>query len=94
LVENLEHLYYGQQAERWYDQEIEKLHRELRNLIDSSRPDVGVTLQDGGSPVEDLTCVINASQLRQIIDTFLSATTSHELDSTEERLMADGGERR
>lgn len=94
LVENLERLYYGQQAQAWYDQEIEKLYQGLKILMESARPDIGVTLQDGGLQVEDLTRVISASQLRQIIDTFLSATTGHEIGSTESQLMAEGGERR
>ncbi|MBI3950490.1 MAG: hypothetical protein HY314_08560 [Acidobacteria bacterium] len=90
LVENLEHLYYGQQAEHWYDQEIEKLYQELRILMEDARPDVGVTLQDGGLQVADLPRVITASQFRQIIDTFLSATTGHEPGSIEDQLTTDG----
>jgi len=90
LVESLEHLYYGRQVERWYEQEIEKLHGELRNLMKDAHPDVGVTLQDGGLRIEDLSRVISASQLRRIIDTFLSAPTSGEqrAESEERRAVA------
>jgi glycine cleavage system H lipoate-binding protein len=106
LMKSLEHLYYGQQAERWYGQEIEKLHQELRILVQTSRPDLGVTLQDGGSQIEDPARVIDASQLRQIIDTFLSATISGEqraeseergavaLSSKPYALRSEGGARR
>lgn len=93
LVESLEHLYYGEHAEQWYEREIERLFQELTNVMASSRPDVGVTLQDGGSRIDDVARAISARQCQQIIDTFLSATANHRLGSTESRPMDNGGER-
>lgn len=93
LVEDLERLYYGEHAQQWYEQEVWRLSQELKNAMASSRPDVGVTLQDGGSRIEDLTRAISASQVQHIIDLFLAATVNHRLGSTARRPMDTGGER-
>lgn len=73
LVENLERLYYGEQAGHWYDQEIQRLHQALRVCIEDVQPKVGPTLQDGGSIIETLAQVIGPGQLQELIQRFLSA---------------------
>jgi glycine cleavage system H protein len=78
LATSLKHLHYGKQVELWYEQEVEKLQGELQRLFADSRPDVGVTLQDGGWQVEGMIRVLPATELRQIIDLFLAASPDTE----------------
>jgi glycine cleavage system H lipoate-binding protein len=71
LMGSLKDLYFGEHSRRWYEQEVERLHQELVGLA-GPPSDLGVTLQDGGRRIEDLTRVIESRQLRQMIDRFLS----------------------
>lgn len=63
LLEDLKTLYYGKRVRQWY---VDETHR-LRSLLEVSADSV-MTLQDGGSPVEDLSAHMNTA----IIETFLS----------------------
>jgi glycine cleavage system H lipoate-binding protein len=76
LVESLKSFYYGQQAKTWFPEETLRLQHMLDELMEESRPDVGVTLQDGGLEIEELTKRITPAQHRQIIDTFMKNATA------------------
>lgn len=81
LAESLKALYYGQAARQWYERETERLHQELLELVKRLRPDVGATLQDGGTLGEDVLRTIDADQLQQVIAQFLSASVGHQFGS-------------
>jgi len=76
LEECLKQLYYGDKVEQWYEREIETLYRAMSDTLVSPLPAVGRTMQDGGSRIEDLTSLLTADQMRQMIESFLSAPVS------------------
>ena len=73
LDQSLKQLYYGFNVEQWYERDIERLHLEMRDLLGSALPGVGVTMQDGGSRILDFTNLLTADEMRQMIDSFMSA---------------------
>ena len=73
----LKGLYYGRKVEQWFEREIEKLYRGMSEMLASSLPGVGATLQDGGSPINDFTSLLTADQMRRMIDSFLSVPISN-----------------
>ena len=76
LEQCLKKLYYGSTVQRWYERDIEKLYRAMSDVLVSSLPSVGATMQDGGSRIQDFTSLLTAAQMRQVIDSFLSAPVS------------------
>jgi glycine cleavage system H lipoate-binding protein len=72
----LKQLYYGGKVEQWYERDIEKLYRAMVDMLASSLPTVGATMQDGGSRIQDFTSLLTADQMRRMIDSFLSAPVS------------------
>lgn len=72
LEQCLEQLYYGGTVERWYERDIQRLNRAMTDLLLSSRPSIGATMQDGGTRVQDFTSLLTADQMRQVIDSFVS----------------------
>jgi len=82
LEQDLKQLYYGGKVEQWYERDIEKLYRAMSDLLASSLPAVGATMQDGGSPIKDFTSLLTADQMRQMIDSFLSASVSERSAAT------------
>ena len=82
LEQCLKRLYYGRKVEQWYERDIEKLYRAMHDLLVSSLPTVGATMQDGGSRVQDFTSLLTADQMRQMIDSFLSAPASDQSAAT------------
>ena len=99
----LQQLYYGSSVERWYEQDIDKLYRAMGEMLLTSLPGVGPTMQDGGSPHPDFLSsstasgseqvsahpfsslatargtaksLLTAEQMRQMINSFLSAPVS------------------
>jgi glycine cleavage system H lipoate-binding protein len=69
-------LYYGSKVERWYERDIEKVYRAMSEILVASLPSVGATMQDGGSRIQDFTSLLTADQMRQMINSFLSAPVS------------------
>ena len=72
LEQCLEQLYYGRKVERWYERDIQRLNRAMSEVLLSSRPSIGATMQDGGTRVQDFTSLLTADQMRQVIDSFVS----------------------
>ena len=73
LEQCLKQLYYGGKVQRWYERDIEKLYRAMSNILVSPQPSIGATMQDGGSRIQDFTSLLTADQMRQVIDSFVSA---------------------
>ncbi len=71
LEEDLKPLYYGDQAKAWLPEEISGLKQMVSQLMEASRPQVGVTLQNGGMEIEDLARIMSPAQHRRIIGAFL-----------------------
>jgi hypothetical protein len=78
------------QPARFSEPAVQTLIQELRVLMTGARPDIGLTLQDGGTPVEDAGHLIEARQLQQILDKFLSATGPHHAEPSEESPTMNG----
>ena len=76
LEQCLKRLYYGRKVEQWYERDIEKLYRAMGEMLATSLPTVGATMQDGGSRIRDFTSLLTADQMRQMINSFLSAPVS------------------
>lgn len=103
LEQCLQQLYYGSRVQRWYEQDIEKLYWAMSEMLLTSLPGVGPTMQDGGSchpdflsssttsgneqvlahPLSSLATargtaksLLTAEQMRQMINSFLSAPVS------------------
>lgn len=74
LAADLKPLHYGNDARLWYEREIERLTRELQ---ERPTPEIGVTFQDGGEPVEDLSRLLGAEKHRALIERFLTGGASH-----------------
>lgn len=72
----LQRLYYGSRVEHWYERDIEKLYRLMSEMVVTSLPAVGPTMQDGGSRNQDFTSLLTAEQMRQMINSFLSVPVS------------------
>jgi glycine cleavage system H lipoate-binding protein len=72
----LRRLYYGEKVAPWYEREIERLYRAMGDRLASYLPTVGATMQDGGSRIQDFTSLLTADQMRQMIDSFMSAPGS------------------
>jgi glycine cleavage system H lipoate-binding protein len=72
----LRRLYYGEKVSPWYEREIERLNQVMGDRLASYQPTVGPTMQDGGSPIHDFTSLLTAVQMRQMIDSFMSAPGS------------------
>jgi glycine cleavage system H lipoate-binding protein len=81
LVESLKQFLYGKQAERWYHSEVAALHRELMAEVQS--PELGETIQDGGTPVKDLTSALNVERIQRIIERFIGGSGVRALDPTD-----------
>lgn len=71
LPASLKSLYYGGRVRPWV---VEEVHR-LRNVLDDSMNELGVTLPDGGLPFVDPDSRVPIPELR-IINMFLSARGS------------------
>lgn len=65
LLQSLKSLYYGKKVKEWLADETNK----LCSMLTESNPELGITLQDGGTLRSDLSSFINA----EIINKFLSA---------------------
>ena len=76
LDQCLKRLYYGSKAEQWTQHDIERLNRGMGEMLVTSIPGVGATMQDGGSRIQDFTSLLTADQMRQMIDSFLSVPVS------------------
>lgn len=76
LLETLKGTYYGPEVERWYQREIERLRRQLREFCEP-QPDLGPTLPDGGVHLENLSHLISAANLRRVVESFLVAPARH-----------------
>jgi glycine cleavage system H lipoate-binding protein len=87
LEQCLKRLYYGGKVEQWYERDIEKLYRAMSDMLVSSLPTVGATMQDGGSRIQDFTSLLTADQMRQMIDSFLSAPVSDRSAATGAEVM-------
>jgi len=72
----LSRLYYGEKVSRWYEREIDRLYQAMGDRLASYLPTVGATMQDGGSRIQDFTSLLTADQMRQMIDSFMSAPDS------------------
>ncbi|MCS6806106.1 MAG: hypothetical protein NZ823_13325 [Blastocatellia bacterium] len=57
---------------------IETLIEELRRLTSGASAEVGITLQDGGTPVTEAGHWIDARRLQSILDKFLSTVRASE----------------
>jgi glycine cleavage system H lipoate-binding protein len=73
LEQCLQQLYYGSRVEQWYEVDIQNLYRAMGEMLLTSLPSVGSTMQDGGSRNQDFTSLLTAEQMRQMINSFLSA---------------------
>lgn len=73
LVASLKALSYGRKAEVWYILESEKLEREIQALRVPVPSDLGVTLQDGGLLISELSRFLSVSQFEGLADKFLSS---------------------
>ena len=67
----LKQLYYGNKVEHWYQDDIQRLYQTVNDALRGS-PAIGVTMQDGGSPIRDSISLLTADQMRRVIDEFLS----------------------
>lgn len=76
LEQCLQRLYYGSRAEHWYERDTEKLYRAMGEMLLPTLPGVGPTMQDGGSRSSNFTSLLTAEQMRQMINSFLSAPVS------------------
>jgi glycine cleavage system H lipoate-binding protein len=85
LEQCLEQLYYGGKVERWYERDIQRLNRAMSDVLLSSRPSIGATMQDGGTRVQDFTSLLTADQMRQVIDSFVSGTVGSAAGSADVR---------
>lgn len=74
LEECLKQLYYGRKVELWYRSDIQRLYQSVADALPAST--VGVTMQDGGSRINDFTSLLTADQMRQVIDSFLSVPSA------------------
>jgi glycine cleavage system H lipoate-binding protein len=63
LLQSLKSLYYGKKVKEWFADELNK----LRSMLVESTPDVGITVQDGGTFRDDFRSFVNA----EIINKFL-----------------------
>jgi glycine cleavage system H lipoate-binding protein len=71
LEQCLKQLYYGNKVEQWYQDDIQRLYQAVNDALRGS-PAIGVTMQDGGSPIHDSISLLTAEQMRRVIDDFLS----------------------
>jgi len=55
----------GDEARSWLDKEVDRLHYILQT-------EIGVTMSDGGEPLQDLRGVLSVKQWRSLITTFFS----------------------
>lgn len=74
LEECLKQLYYGRKADLWYQKDIQRLHQAVADALPASS--IGVTMQDGGSHINDFTSLLTADQMRQVISSFLSVPSA------------------
>jgi glycine cleavage system H lipoate-binding protein len=72
LMGTLKNLFYGRQVERWYQSEVAALHKELMAGVDW--PELGETIQDGGTPVGDLTSALDVERIERIIEFFIGGS--------------------
>lgn len=80
VADSLQHLYYGPKALAWHQDEVVRLERELRSITGESCAQLGETLQDGGTRLTDLRRIAGPSELKTLIDRFLTAASAVTLD--------------
>jgi glycine cleavage system H lipoate-binding protein len=71
LEECLKRLHYGQKARAWYETDVERLYQRLNELL-TGPSQTGATKQDGGAPLKDFRRLLNADQIKQLIDEILT----------------------
>jgi glycine cleavage system H lipoate-binding protein len=78
LLDSLKGYFYGKQVERWYQSDVASLHQEL--IAGVNWPELGETIQDGGTHVEDLSSALSADRILRVIERFLGESSVRALD--------------
>jgi glycine cleavage system H lipoate-binding protein len=89
LEQSLKALAYGETARTWFERDVDRLNEAYR-LVWGDRPDIGVTMQDGGGRFHDFTQLFAGDQVTRLIDSFLSDPASRRFEYSDSAMRTKG----